>query len=388
VFITLTYGRDAEGNESHLRSSILTYSDVQKYFKTLRNRGFKFRYLVVGELGEKKGRTHWHVIIFFEEKLPAETMDYGNNSWHRERREVGVPVRLVWHKKFNEPMWPHGWSQWDPLHYGHEQGGVRYACKYINKDIDDESAQSKLCMSKAPPIGAVYFDKRAKKLVDEGVSPQDPYYTFPNQAKRKNGDIVRFKLAARSLELFIENYIRRWLGFPPFMYHGPPTMERGERWPESQMIEDYLDKKTRDEWDRETEALVERLRPARRWEMAPPMGYLDRDIIAKSLPHDPYGEGSPMVETPDGPMWYGPNSEGICGWRNVAPETVWKPKTLHQHQHPHAELSPRRTQSQWVEHLAPRCVFWITLSVANRGKHKLAKTALSNGKRVWLRSMI
>lgn len=375
--MTLTYGRDAEGNESHERAAILTYSDCQKFFKNMRKRGLKFRYLIVGEVGSKKGRTHWHVIVFFEHTLPTSFMDYGMNSWHRERRKEPVSVPMRYNVRYNNPLWPHGFSQWDPLHYGHEKGGVRYACKYINEDVDDDASQSKLCMSKNPLLGAVYFDKRAKKMVDEGVSPQDAFYTFPNQARRKNGDIVRFQLAGRSLELFIENYIRRWEGYPPYLYEGPPSMHRAKHWPYSQMIEDYLDKKTRQEWDRETHELVERIRPARRWPFDPPKGFQDRDIE--------WGEHGPFVKKESQRLYYGPNKEGKNAWQKSIPTSVWT-----------ASRTPRK--KPYVEPLTPyqhllrfeHQIEWLPPSNA-LGRWKVAKIQPVNGKiakPVWLHSLM
>lgn len=267
VFLTLTYGRDEHGYESHARASILTYSDCQKYFKQLRKRGLKFRYLVAGEIGSKKGRTHWHILLFFKKQLPDGFWDYGRNSWHREKRADAVWVPLVWSRRFNEPCWPHGFSQWDVLHYGHEKGGVRYACKYINKDVDDPEAQSKLCMSKRPMIGAIYFDNLAQKLVDEGVSPQDAYYTFPNQARRRNGKVIRFKLLNRSSDLFCENYILNWRGLPkPWGRQGPPAYNTGRPWhyPASDYVEEFEDRMYRDDLDSDPD-FVEWYKEYKKW---------------------------------------------------------------------------------------------------------------------------
>lgn len=244
IFITLTYGRDENGNESHERSSILTYTDVQKFIKNMRKRGIRFRYIVVGEVGSKKGRTHWHIIIFLKEKLPETQKDFGRNSWHREKRDSPVEVPQLYYTRYNNPLWPHGFSQWDPLHYGYEKGGVRYACKYINKDVDDPEAQSKLAMSTQPPIGSEYFARMAKRLVEEGVAPQDPYYSFPNHARRWNGGVIMFKLEGRSSELFRENYILEWRGLPkPWGMHGPPV-NTGRPWhfPSSDYVEEHEDK--------------------------------------------------------------------------------------------------------------------------------------------------
>lgn len=364
VFITLTYGRDEHGNESHARAAILTYSDVQKYFKQLRNRGLKFRYLVAGEIGAKKGRTHWHIIVFFQKALPDGFWDYGCNSWHRAKREDPVFVPVVWFQKFNEPCWPHGFSQWDRLHMGRTKGGVRYACKYIHKDVDDVAAQSKLCMSKAPPLGAYYFEQRAQRFVDEGISPQDPFYAFPDEARRvSDGKPIRFRLAGKSAELFAQHFIDKWRAQRP-----------GRHWPHSEFIEEYEDRATRAEWDRESEALEERIRPIRRWAFDPPIGYADKDIHAS--------EHGPMVKTPDGPIWYGPDENGVRAWRSEIPSEA---KRLPQRFLP--ELGPPMTPYGWVEHLSERCVFWITRSSAYLGRYKHGRLPSLDGKPVWLRTI-
>ena len=366
AFITLTYGRDENGNESHARAAILTYSDVQKYFKQLRNRGLKLRYLVVGELGSAKGRSHWHIIVFFQKTLPDGFWDYGGNSWHRALRDEPVFVPLVWNQRFNEPCWPHGFSQWEALAKGTARGSVRYACKYINKDVDDPAAQSKLCMSKKPPIGAYYFEGRAQKYVDEGISPQDPFYLFPEEATRKDGKPIRFRLAGKSADLFCQHFIDKW-----------QAQRSGQPWPHSDFIEEYEDRVTRAEWDREAHALEQRIRPVRRWAFDPPMGYTDRDIVASV-----YG---PMIKTPDGPLWYGPDRNGVRAWRNVVP--------IEEMRLPHRflpELGPRLTQLGWVGHLEERGrVWWISRSARLLGRWKTARTIKQDdGKPVWLRSQM
>lgn len=245
AFITLTYGRDEEDNVSHVRACVLSYSDVQNYFKQLRNRGLKIRYLVVGEVSKQHSmRAHWHVIVFFQEPIPSGFWDYGNNSWCREKREKPVWVPLVWDKRFNEPCWVHGTSQWERFKDGTGKHSVRYACKYINKDVDDPGAQSKLCMSKKPPIGALYFEQRAKRFVEEGIAPQDAFYTFPNDAAWKHGKPIRFHLANKSSDLFRENYILHWRGLPkPWGRQGPPVYT-GRPWhyPESEYVQEFEDR--------------------------------------------------------------------------------------------------------------------------------------------------
>lgn len=236
--ITLTYGRDEHGNESHARAAILSYSDVQKYFKQLRRRGYPCRYLVTGEMGTKKGRAHWHGIIFWLKKVPESQTDYGNNAWSGwQKLDEPVERAIQWNKRFNDPCWPHGFSHWVPVQKGRAKGSIRYVCKYIHKDGDDPTAQSKLAMSKDPPIGAAYFESRAQMFVDEGVAPRDQFYEFPDDARQiKTGKPIRFRLAGKSAELFCQSFIDKW------------KAQRGrQEWPHSQFIEDYQDRMLRKE---------------------------------------------------------------------------------------------------------------------------------------------
>lgn len=307
--LTLTYGRDETGSVSHSRAAILTYSDVQKYFKQLRNRGYPCRYLVVGELGSEKGRTHWHGLIFWKEKLPTSMLDYGRNSWHRAQREYPVEVPIEWDKRFNEPCWPHGYSHWELVKTGHEKGSIRYACKYIGKDVgSDGAAQSKHAMSKNPPLGAEYFVKRAQKFVDEGVSPQNPFYTFPLEARRQNGKIVQFRLAGKSGDIFCQSFIDKW------------AEQRGGHYPSSDYLMEYEDKITRAEWDRETEFAPKLQSLDRRWPMAAPFGFTDSDIQFDAM------VWAPRVNTEAGPLWYGVHG-GIRAWRKDIPENLVQSKT-------------------------------------------------------------
>lgn len=382
-FITLTYGRDENDNVSHANAAVLTYSDCQKYFKQLRNRGLKFRYFVVGEVSDKNTmRAHWHIIVFFQENLPDGFWDYGGNAWHRAKRDVPVWVPLVWNQRFNEPCWPHGSSQWETLRNGTAKGSVRYACKYINKDVDDPSAQSKLCMSKLPPIGALYFEQRAQRFVNEGISPQDGIYTFPSEATRKtDGKPIQFRLANKSADLFCENYIRKWRGFPRIGYEGPPSLPRGWHYPESEFVQEYEDRITREYWDRDADQLERRIRPERRWPFMPPVGYSDHDIEWSSTPLGlPLG---PMIRTPMGPIWFCPDEKGTNAWRSENTGNLWREKSRYQ---PKRQVESS-TQSALPAYREPLFVLWMRSHVL--GRWKTAKVLRDeNGRPVWLKSLM
>ncbi|UIB81376.1 replication initiator protein [Flyfo microvirus Tbat2_88] len=342
--LTLTYGRDENGEESHVRAAILTYSDVQKFAKQMRNRGYPFRYLITGEHGSKKGRAHWHGLLFWQEQVPTHLYDYGNNSWFRGKRETAIAVPVEWGKRFNEPCWVHGYSHWQPVRNGHEQGSIAYACKYINKDVDDPHAQSKLAMSKLPPIGSEYFIRRAQKFVDERIAPQDPFYQFPGEARRKNGNIVNFMLRGKIGEIFCEAFVRKW------------AEQVGGHMPHSDYIEEYLDRKTRKEaGDYQYQGggrfirmpSAELLRPERRWPMNPPFGFTDADIEFD------YWKNCPRVRVGEGAFkWFYSNEKGMRGWRSEAPKDVAAPQSvesvLKRLEQNRAETMIQ-LQGQWIE---------------------------------------
>lgn len=192
--------------DQRAKAAYLTYKDVQLYLKRLRKNGYPCRYFVVGEYGSKKGRAHWHVVLFWERKVPP----------HELRKEQ-------WH----EPHWPHGFSFWDA---GRFTDSVKYALKYIHKTKGDEAAQSKFMMSKKPPLGALYFELLAQRHVDALLPIRDLFYYFPD-VRRKNGKPIRFQLARQSADAYLGAYVRR---FRATYGH--------DNWPASEVVDAYLDR--------------------------------------------------------------------------------------------------------------------------------------------------
>lgn len=199
VAVTLTYG-----GGDHARATVLTYSDVQKYFKLLRRHGYKFKFLICGEYGSEKGRAHWHAILFFDGKVPKHVI----------------------RQNFQCEYWPHGFSFWDQPSIN----AVRYVCKYIRKDADDKAAQGLFAMSKRPPIGAEYFEKLAQAYVDQGISPQDLRYSFPENRDKEGRPIMHYMHGVTAKD-FLNAFLRRWTAQRP-----------SELWPNSELVEEHLDK--------------------------------------------------------------------------------------------------------------------------------------------------
>lgn len=198
--VTLTYGRDENDNPDHLHAAILTYSDVQKYFKKLRKNGFPCRYFAVGEYGTLKGRSHWHIIIHWQEKVPE----------------------IILNERFKEKHWDHGTSFFEEIH----ENSVRYVCKYLHSE---EKIQSHLAMSKKPPLGDKYFRWLAAEYVQQGIAPQDFGYQFP-EILAKKGKPKKFWMGKTTATNFMKYFTEEWY------------KQRPREWlPESEIVDAYLD---------------------------------------------------------------------------------------------------------------------------------------------------
>lgn len=203
--VTLTYGRDQRedsvtyGEAEHERAVVLTYSDVQKFLKLLRRHGFPCRYLVTGEYGAAKGRSHWHILLFWQERVPPG-IELRKNVRFTRYNDRGKAVG---------EFWPHGHVFFDTGSYE----AFRYNLKYVLKAQGEAAseAQGKAVCSKHPPLGAAYFASMAADYARQGLVPSDGVYTFP-EALRKNGERVQFRLpnASASSRLFAEAFVAEW----------------------------------------------------------------------------------------------------------------------------------------------------------------------------------
>lgn len=193
------YGMPIPGRSDHIRAAVLTYEDVQKFLKYLRDAlGYRFQYFVTGEYGALNGRAHWHIIFHFLNRVPPH--EEGVNFSDRHVNEFG--------RTFKHDVcaaWPHGFMFWKRAAFQ----DVFYNCKYILKDEEDEEAQRKPGLSKKPPIGTEYFYRLADLYVQEEVAPQSREYQFP-EIRKDDGSPMVFMLKGRTLELYLQRYIDRW----------------------------------------------------------------------------------------------------------------------------------------------------------------------------------
>nr|QPB07462.1 MAG: replication initiator protein [Microvirus sp.] len=203
--VTLTYG----GGDTP-QSVVLRYSDVQKFLKRLRKAGYKVRYICAGEYGGLKGRTHWHIVLFFYGKEP---------QWFTARQKNDSKAR------FHIPEWDHGFCYFQNA----DVKGFRYIMKYALK-AEHEGSIKALSMSKKPPLGNAFFKNLADDLVERRLPVHSPEYSFAHVTNHENRPL-RFWLQGRMRELFLDRYYTMW------------RMQYGCEPPWSDFIlEGYLDK--------------------------------------------------------------------------------------------------------------------------------------------------
>jgi hypothetical protein len=186
--ITLTYRTEGSGN----RPDQINKGDIDLFIKRIRKKYGRLRYIATAERGELKGRVHWHVVLFFYEKVPQFDL--------RKRQQ---------------------WKQWP---WGHvfvdipDANAIRYALKYSIKSTQYGDTNTFAFMkSTRPPLGSEYFINLARKTALAGVKPTSWHYTFPD-VLNKLGKKRRFYLIRKSRDIFMEayknTYIETWGKFP------------------------------------------------------------------------------------------------------------------------------------------------------------------------------
>ena len=183
VAVTLTYAGDSPS------AAVLVYPDFQKFIKRLRRKGYPCRYIVAGEYGSKKGRAHWHAVLFFKSDpppLPRFDTQADWSFWTNSAEGRGFVY-------LQEP----------------DYHGFKYVLKYVLKDQSAKVSTNVLSMSKKPPLGYDYFMQLADDYVAEKLSPQHGGYSFRG-VKSPNGKHRIFRLRGRMKELFSEAYIIKY----------------------------------------------------------------------------------------------------------------------------------------------------------------------------------
>lgn len=216
-FVTLTYGKTKSVGEKFddIAAFTLIYRDVQLYLKRLRKAGFSCRYLLSGEYGTKKGRSHWHLLLFWEDRCPLD-------EWEKDDR--GRPLieldaeNICW----VDPFWPHGFTNWKgEIGYG----SANYVCKYMLKD---EEGEAQFHMSKVPCLGHNFMVDWAIKHIDAQLPLHDGFYWFPH-VQDKKGLPRKFQAQGAAARAMCATYAVGW------------EMIHGTHFPHSDFVMAYLD---------------------------------------------------------------------------------------------------------------------------------------------------
>lgn len=210
----------------------LVYKDFQNMLKYLRvadagqhgNRIKKVRYIVAGEYGSKKGRSHWHAVLFIYGAKAKDAL-----------RDMGIEIN----KRVKFKAWKHGHTYVQ----NPDMNGFKYVLKYLMKDQEQSVNVSHFAMSKGHyregkvidgPIGYDYFMERAEEMVAKGIHYNTLIYKFA-KCKDYKGRHIKFRLRGRMREMFEERYTQLWQQ----KYGKDPITELGEK---------YLDNATKESW--------------------------------------------------------------------------------------------------------------------------------------------
>ena len=163
--ITLTY------NDAHLpEKSLLKPKDTQDWLKRLRKAlsPVKVRFFLSGEYGSKRGRPHYHVILFGYDP-PDKVYSFTKNGHKYYRSKF---IQDTW-SLYDEPI---GNIIVTDLTYQ----GAFYSAKYLQKSLfEDMEVRPFIRMSNRPGIGfnSVYMsDVQTDKIYFEGRAYQIPRY--------------------------------------------------------------------------------------------------------------------------------------------------------------------------------------------------------------------
>ena len=245
--VTLTYG-DGDTPES----ATLVYKHYQLFIKSLRNEGYKVRYIVAGEYGSTKGRAHWHAILFFKGK---------------------VPKNIEYDKRINWKHWNRGYSFIEKPSYK----SYRYVMKYILKDTQLDIQNGHFSLSKKPPLGDHYFKELAKKYVDSGLAPQTFMYSFDNEFDGQ-GNRREFMIQGKTRENFCKYYLHEWLDQHAFS---------NRKMPDSDIIEEFEDQLLLDDPIEQWKTLISEMANKNdRWHPPSLQNYDDTHLVIKSIANE------------------------------------------------------------------------------------------------------
>lgn len=181
--LTLTY--DDKKLDHPAQTKVIHKDDAQKFLKRLR-KTLKIRYLVAGEYGTKKGRVHFHLILF---------------------------------GKGNPPPWPEGQCHIIQWQYGHSfvdwsvsEKSIRYIAKYLLKGakrkktrFDNRYNKEWVSYSTRPIMGENFIRDLAAQYAAERLFPHNFTYIPPGSNARR-----RYTLTGEGRWILFDEIFQQW----------------------------------------------------------------------------------------------------------------------------------------------------------------------------------
>lgn len=213
-FLTLTY------NDAFLPDDYsVSVRELQLFMKRLRKAlPVKVRFFACGEYGDKKGRPHYHVLLFGYD-FPDKTL------WRRS--PAGY---LLYRSKELEKLWPFGNSEIGEVTYQSAGYVARYCLESVNGEMAEDHytrvhpltgqvlrvRPEFIIMSTRPGIGRGWFDQYGSDafpsdflIVDGHKHPVPKYYK--KQLAEKDAFLVVVKRKKKALEHSANNTPERLL---------------------------------------------------------------------------------------------------------------------------------------------------------------------------------
>lgn len=185
VALTLTY--DDKKLDHPSQTKVIQKADAQKFLKRLRKR-YKVRYLVAGEYGSKKGRVHFHLILFGQGNPPP---------WHSGMGDLP------------DNLWKYGHVFVDQEV---SERSIRYIAKYLLKGakrkktrFDNRYNKEWVSYSTRPIMGERFIRDLAAQYAAERLFPHNFTYIPPGSNARR-----RYTLTGEGRWILLDGIFDAW----------------------------------------------------------------------------------------------------------------------------------------------------------------------------------
>lgn len=194
TFLTLTYSE-----EHYPGNGVFPYEQIQGFLYRLRvhlkrkHNGTLVRFFCIGEEGNRTGRVHWHLLLFFDQPYVYPVP---------ERKQLGQ-------------FWPFGWSDVQNVRGDDAIRAARYVAKYAVKNVGQPGQRPR--MSLKPALGHAWLQNHAHETAKAGLCPNGKY-SLPGMVWArgpKKGQGQEINIRGSQIRHYIKRYRFSWERFHP-----------------------------------------------------------------------------------------------------------------------------------------------------------------------------